>query len=221
MNKRSFIGKLWTGLTAIGAASLLTPAAQAQSTNKNWQPARHDLDDWYDQIPGKHRLVFDTVDPNGFASAMTYGNTFYRANDEGYGLKADDLAVIFIARARSTAFGYNDAIWARYGETLSQRMNITDPRTKQPAKVNIHLKGADDSGEGVSLETFIKRGLHFAVCRQATRGNATAIAKAINGNADSIFEELAANLIPNAHLVPAGIVAVNRAQEHGYSFVRG
>jgi len=27
-----------------------------------------------------------------------------------------------------------------------------------------------------------------------------------------------ANLVPNARIVPAGIVAVNRAQERGYSF---
>ena len=33
-----------------------------------------------------------------------------------------------------------------------------------------------------------------------------------------IFKELTENLIPNAHMVPAGIVAVNRAQERGYSF---
>jgi len=31
-------------------------------------------------------------------------------------------------------------------------------------------------------------------------------------------EELAAHLVPNSHIVPAGIVAVNRAQERGYSF---
>jgi hypothetical protein len=119
MNKRLFIEKFWTGLSAIGAASLLTPFVQAQSTGRNWQPARYDADDWYDQLPGKHRFVFDTVDPNGFAAAMTYGNTYYRASEEGYGLKANDLAVIFIARARSTAFGYSDAVWAKYGDPQS------------------------------------------------------------------------------------------------------
>jgi len=30
-----------------------------------------------------------------------------------------------------------------------------------------------------------------------------------------------ANLVGNAHMVPAGIIAVNRAQERGYSFVVG
>jgi intracellular sulfur oxidation DsrE/DsrF family protein len=35
---------------------------------------------------------------------------------------------------------------------------------------------------------------------------------------DDIFKELTEHLVPNARMVPAGIVAVNRAQEHGYMF---
>ncbi len=30
---------------------------------------------------------------------------------------------------------------------------------------------------------------------------------------------MAANLIPNSHLVAAGVVAVNRAQEYGYTLL--
>jgi hypothetical protein len=39
------------------------------------------------------------------------------------------------------------------------------------------------------------------------------------GNTDAIYSELATNLIPNSHLAAAGVVAVNRAQEYGYSFM--
>ena len=39
----------------------------------------------------------------------------------------------------------------------------------------------------------------------------------VNGTPDAIFAELSANLVANAHLAPAGIVAVNRAQERGYT----
>ena len=38
------------------------------------------------------------------------------------------------------------------------------------------------------------------------------------GNADAIYRELTGHLLANAHMVPAGIVAVNRAQERGYTF---
>ena len=45
-----------------------------------------------------------------------------------------------------------------------------------------------------------------------------AIARGAGGNPDDIYNELVSNLIPNAHIVPAGIVALARAQERGYSF---
>ena len=45
------------------------------------------------------------------------------------------------------------------------------------------------------------------------------IARAVGGNAEAVNKELIANLVSNARMVPAGIVAVNRAQERGYSFV--
>jgi intracellular sulfur oxidation DsrE/DsrF family protein len=35
---------------------------------------------------------------------------------------------------------------------------------------------------------------------------------------DDVFKELTERLVPNARMVPAGIVAVSRAQEHGYTF---
>jgi hypothetical protein len=34
---------------------------------------------------------------------------------------------------------------------------------------------------------------------------------------NAVMEELKANMIANAVWVPAGIVTLNRAQEHGYS----
>ena len=52
----------------------------------------------------------------------------------------------------------------------------------------------------------------------ATRRIAGAIAQATGGNAAAIYTELVANLIGNAHMAAAGILAVNRAQERGYAF---
>jgi len=46
----------------------------------------------------------------------------------------------------------------------------------------------------------------------ATRGTGSGI------TIDAVVEELGKNLVRNAHLTPAGIVAVGRAQERGYAF---
>jgi hypothetical protein len=52
----------------------------------------------------------------------------------------------------------------------------------------------------------------------ATRANASVVTQQTGGSVDDICTELASNLIPNAHMVPAGIVTLNRAQERGYAF---
>jgi hypothetical protein len=140
------------------------------------------------------------------SSALTYATNYYSANQSAYGLQNADLAVVVIARHISTPFAYNDAIWAKYGDTLS---NFVD-RNKPPSKANSNLR---------QLTGLTGRGMHLAVCQLATRALAGMIARAANGAQDDIFNEISANLLPNSHLVAAGIVAVGRAQEHGYALV--
>ena len=99
---------------------------------------------------------------------------------------------------------------------------IRRPR-RRPA-INVYNKG--DYGTalpnfGVTLDALIGRGVHFAVCQMATRRIAGVIATARGANADEVYKELVSNLIRNAHMAPAGIVAVNRAQERGYALAVG
>jgi intracellular sulfur oxidation DsrE/DsrF family protein len=70
-----------------------------------------------------------------------------------------------------------------------------------------------------TADSLAKLGLQFAVCSVATRAAARAISEAGGGDIEVVYKELTSNLVPNAHMVPAGIVAVNRAQERGYSLV--
>jgi hypothetical protein len=192
----------------LGAAAAATvPAVAAQSPVKpEWRPTRHTQDDWFDEIPGMHRLVFDTTESNGLSSALLYSTNFYIANQSGYGLQNADLAVVIVVRHFSTPFAYNDAIWSKYGATIS---NFINPG-KDPAKSNAYLR---------QLTAAVGRGTHLGVCAMATSAIADAIAKANNSTSDEIVKEISANLLPNSHLVPAGIVAVGRAQERGYAFV--
>lgn len=206
--RRFFLKRLGTGMTVLGAAAAATPAVAQSVERKDWQPERHTQDDWFDQIPGKHRLVFDTTVQAGFSSALTYATNYYSANNSSYGLQNGDLAVVIIARHTSTPFAYNDAIWAKYGVQISDFVE----RGKEASMRNNFAR---------QLTTLTGRGTHLAVCQLATRVIAGAIARAVNANVDDIYNEIAANLVPNSHLVAAGIVAVNRAQERGYTLVHG
>ena len=98
----------------------------------------------------------------------------------------------------------------QHGVLLAQRAGFVDPATKQPPTVNVHR---------ARLDGLLARGVHLAVCQMATRNHAGMIAKAAGSDTDAVYKELVANLLSNAHMVSAGVVAVNRAQERGYSFV--
>jgi intracellular sulfur oxidation DsrE/DsrF family protein len=222
--RRSFLSRLSAGATAFAAAVAGGAAAGfGQSSAASWQPLRHEKDDWMDKVPGRHRMVFDTTTPDTLGNAIAFANNFIRVNRNDYGLQNSDVAVIVIVRHNSTGFGYNDAIWAKYGVPISKRANFVDPKTKDSAKANLFNAsdyGAQLPNRGTTLEALFKQGVQLGVCATATRGIAGAIAEATGGNTDTIFEELVSNLVsPNARMVPAGIVAVNRAQERGYSFV--
>jgi intracellular sulfur oxidation DsrE/DsrF family protein len=202
--RRSFLTRFNAGAASIAALAVGGVAmAQVKSAPvARWEPARHDKDDWMDQIPGKHRLVFDTTSPEGFQNALLFASNFILANRNDYGLQNQDMAIIVVARHISTAYGYNDSMWAKYGATLAspEKQLKANPTTE-------------------SLMSLVNQGVQFAVCSMATRRLAGMIARAAGGNADAVNTELAANLVSNGRLVPAGIVAVSRAQERGYSLV--
>ena len=223
LERRSFLSRLGAGAAAFGAvfASGVQPV-QAQSLGgRSWQPTRHAEDDWFDELPGKHRFMFDNINAGGFGQAMRFANNFINVNMDAYGVESSDLAVVIVARSRSTAFAFNDAIWEKYGVPMAARTGLNDPKTDQPPTVNL-FNAPDYGGElpngGLMLETLFEKGLRLAVCRVATRGYARRVAAAVDGDVDSIFEEMSENLIENSTMVPAGIVAVNRAQERGYAF---
>ena len=222
--RRSFLSHVGTGVSAVFGATLVGGAAtlQAQSTEKRRpEPSRHPQDDWFDQLPGQHRLVLDTTTANGLGGALLYANNFLTASQTGYGLKDSDSAVIIVVRHFATVFAYNDAIWAKYGATISQRINFNDAQTQQPAKINVYNSPSHAAALpslGNTVDAVLKRGVHLAVCQLATRLFSGGLAQATGGTADAVYNEIVSNLVANSHMVPAGIVAINRAQERGYAF---
>lgn len=204
--RRLFMTGLNAGAASLAAAAIGSVAmAQEKSPTTRWEPMRHDKDDWMDQIPGKHRLVFDTITEDRLTDTLLFANNFMIVNRSDYGLENKDLAVIVVVRHFATSFGYNHDMWAKYGSSMLGRSDAGDS-----PKSNVHAS---------RMESLAKQGVQFAVCAMATSGNADSIARAVGKTSDEIFAELSANLVSNARIVPAGIVAVSRAQERGYSLV--
>jgi intracellular sulfur oxidation DsrE/DsrF family protein len=210
-----------TGAAALAATGIAGAANKAEAqTASAWHPARHGQDDWLDQNNAKHRLVFDTTTPAGLSEALFFGPNFLAINNSEYGIPNSELAMVVIVRYQSVAFGYNDSIWAKYSAPIAARTKYQDPKTKSPAKLNVYNSPAySDVLMNPPIDSVTKLGVQLAVCNLATRNMSIAIAKAVDGVAETIYKELASNLVHGARLVPAGIVAVNRAQERGYTLV--
>ena len=223
--RRSFLSRLVAGAGAFGAAFAgATPvsAQPARAASPGFVPARHPEDDWFDDTTAGHRFFYDTMTADACGQALYFARNFFAANASGYKLTDADVAQIICLRHASTAFAFTDAMWVKYGAALSARAgNFLDPKTKQIPTINVYL--ASSYGEAlrnvnVTIEQMAKRGVRFAVCGLATRATAQVAAQQTGGNVDAIVKELTSHLVPNGHMVPAGIVAVSRAQERGYTF---
>ena len=219
MARRMFLTRFGVGVGAVGAAAVSSQAALPQGAAETaFRPARHPQDDWYDKIPGVHRYVFDTFSAEGIGWGLQFASNYFTASEQAYNLKETDLAVLIVARHKATPFAYNDSIWAKYGKQLSEQTEYVDPKTKEAPKINVYGPSGETPQAG-KMEMLIKKGAQFAVCSTSTRGIATRIAKANSLEVDAVVKEITSNLIGNARMVPAGVIAVNRAQEHGYSFI--
>jgi len=211
------------GAAAVGVAFASKPlVAQTTAPGGRFQPARHQQDGWLDAVAGKHRTFIDASTPHGAGEALLYANNLYEANKSGYSLPDGDIVIVACMRHFATPFAYNDAIWKKYGKVFSMMIEFTDPKTKQAPSTNLLNSAA--YGEaltnfGNTIDAVVKRGTRFAVCEMATHFFAGQLAMQTKGNADAIYKELVANTIPNSHMVAAGVVAVNRAQEYGFTLL--
>jgi intracellular sulfur oxidation DsrE/DsrF family protein len=218
--RRSFLTRLGAGAAALGAgvAAALPAAAQAAG----FQPRRHNEDAWMDEPRSAHRIVIDSSSVENCGAALLFAANNLIANKTGYNLDPSDIAIIVVLRHDSTPFAFTNAIWEKYGAAISEISDFTDPKTDTAPKTNLYNTDGYESAlpnSGITLDILARQGVQYAVCNMATQYFAEAIAEKVKGNAPAIYRELIANRIPNSHMAAAGVVAVNRAQEHGYTLL--
>jgi intracellular sulfur oxidation DsrE/DsrF family protein len=223
--RRSFLNRLGAGAAAVAGLALgRTALAQSPATSPSkpqadakFEAARHDQDNWMD-IPARHRFLLDTHAPDGVGNALLWGANYIRTSQSDYGVQSSDLAFIIVVRHRSVSFGYNDAMWAKYGAIISKQLDFLDPKTKEAPKTNLFNYGQDGSPRG-TWETMAKAGVQVAVCSSATRNLAGSLARATSQDVDAVVRELSSNLVRNGRMVPAGIITVAHAIEKSYAAV--
>ncbi len=221
--RRSFLSRFGMGAAIVaGVGAGLAAARPAVAQTNAFKPRRHQEDAWMDTPGVAHRIVIDSAFPAGGGAALLYANNNFLANKNGYGLDAQDVAIIVVLRHLSTPFAFTDVIWAKYGEALSEIIEFKNPVTKAAPVTNLYNSGAAGmslTNRGVTIASLVEKNVQFAVCGSAMRFMANAIAQRTKGDADAVYKEFGANLVPNSHIAAAGVVAVNRAQEYGYTLL--
>jgi hypothetical protein len=216
-DRRGFLGQAATGAAALGLAGLAAPAALSatpqQAQAKGEDPA---LTAWLGKIKGKHRQVYDMPELNG-GFGLAWSRVFYLTNNET-GVPDSDMSVVVVLRHAALPLAMVDSAWAKY--KFGEVFKINDPRTNAPAVRNIFYKTA--AGElplpGMDIGDLLKTGVLFGACNMAIKFYSGAVAKSTGGNAETIANDWRAAVIPGIQIVPSGVWAVNRAQEHTCSY---
>jgi hypothetical protein len=201
--RRSFLARLAAAGTAFAGLATLPSRAAAQ-------PARgptHPADAWLDDFTGQHKNIYDCTSVENGPMGWSFARNFLTANTGPiYQLKDADVNVIVSVRHQATAFGFNDAMWAKYKLGESQKvMDGGSPATRNP-----HANTAVD---------LAKRGVIVSVCGLATARIARTVAGDAGASAADVEADLRANLVtPTARVVAAGVIVTNRAQEKGFTY---
>jgi intracellular sulfur oxidation DsrE/DsrF family protein len=161
---------------------------------------------------------------------LRYATNILNAHVNAYKGADKDMAIILCLRHASTILGFSDAMWAKYGASLNSMSAMMSGRAPsgqvdpaaQPgvaAAPAAATAAPATNPQARAIATAAGRGVHFAICDTATTALAGMIARPAGLKAADVHDELVANLIPSAHMVPAGVMALTRAQEYGYSFM--
>jgi intracellular sulfur oxidation DsrE/DsrF family protein len=197
MMRRSFFG--------VPALALLQSPVVAV---RAWQAARHAQDDWLDDNNAKHRVILDTWNPEHFPDALQFAGNIVETNKTDYDIPASELAVVICVRHRTTPFAFSDAMWAKYGKTLAAQMAWSEPNSQGAPTTNPYAK---------RLTALAAQGIQLAICNRTTRAYSGRAARESGAAPDVVLKEFMANTVIAGHFVPAGVVAVTRAQERGYA----
>ena len=207
-------------LTGMGvAAAGLTVGAGTVNAEESFEPARHDLDAWMGEMTGSHRVFVDSSSGKGGADALHFSRNILNAHKSAYGGDDSDYAMILCFRHAVTVFGYQDSIWKKYGKNFHQMLNFPDPSTGEAPDVNLMQSTGRGRmpNNGMTVDTIQSRGVQIALCNAATHSISRMLSRAGHGEASDLYQELVDGAIPGSRFVSAGVMAVTRAQEYGFS----
>lgn len=212
--RREFMRNVGVGAMAV-AATVIGVRAGAETLDTGPEDEA-----WLNRITGKHRQVFDVVTPND-GWGVVFATNFLDTTMKVDGLKQSDVTTVLSLRHMATPLALNDAMWSKY--KLGAMLNVMDKSTHAHATRNVfsHLRAGDMPMADAGVAELLARGAIVTACNVALTAFSGMAATAVGLPPQNARAEWVANLIPGVVVVPAGVVAVNRAQEHHCTYCYG
>lgn len=210
--RRSFLG----GAAAAALGLAAAPGLGSVVHGAVRVPSAHP-DAWLDGLTGRHRMLYDFPDFNDGLPALhmlNYLNTYNSA----YNVPDSDLNVVGTFYGSTTLLAANDAMWAKYrlGEMLGLQGPDGNPWTRNPWRTEVPALGMMFAP--ASIEALQRRGALFIVCNNALAFFFGSVAQARGADRAAVEADIRANLLPGVVVVPAMVIAIEKAQAHGVSY---
>jgi hypothetical protein len=233
--RRGFIGRVFGAVAAAGFMGM--GSAEAQTRTATAPAAGPDA--WITEVKGTHRCLFDFPQhKNGvpLLHILNYLNTYKEAYKAEPGSAGAVGTFYSIGSQASISLAFNDAMWAKYG--LGDYTGMKDASGKgytrnvlnRPTKDDAHLliqafqtpniPEILDAVPASGIENLQKMGTKFLLCANAFGVWCLELQARGKGKADAIQKELMANLLPGVAVVPAMVIAMEKAQAAGIRYNR-
>ena len=178
-----------------------------------------DAEKWFDNVKGKHRIVYDGSTPHdGFPVIWTWA--FYLSNNQT-NTPDSDMTAVCVLRHNAIPFALKSSLWKKYN--LGKMFEIKDNSTGEPSLRNtVYEPQTGDFPLPViqGIKDMQARGAMFCVCDLALQVYSSVAAAQANLKAEDVYNEWKAAVLPDIQIVPSGVWALGRAQEKdcGYIF---
>ena len=186
-------------------------------------------DDWLEAQTGQHRCLFDFPQAKQGAGLVHIRN-YILTYGGAYNVDAGDISTIgtfySMSPECSIPMAFNDAMWEKYA--IGEYLGLGDPVTMRPTTRNLY-NAADDNNPvlyvgpigpfpDARIESLQEMGTTFLLCNNALVGWSMELAGMGKGTVEGIQEDLKANTLPGVVLVPAMVIAIEKAQAAGISY---
>ena len=227
-HRRGFLGRI------IGTAAALGVAGEGQRAEA--QPAGPD--EWIKGVKGAHRCLFDFPQHKNLAPQLhilNYLNTYGQAYKTPGAAGAVGTFYSMGPQA-SIPLAFNDAMWAKYslGEYAGLKDASGKPYTRnvfnKPTADDLHLLMAAmqtptipalaPAMPALGIESLQKMGTTFLLCANAFGGWCEELQARGKGTSADLMKDLSANLLPGVIVVPAMVIAIEKAQAAGIAYNR-